>query len=165
MTKRPTPNRVADTSRFYHLLAGIEGRIGGRPVLAACDGRMDWPQRGVYFFFEAGEQRSFSGAGDRVVRVGTHAVTDKSRTTLWARLSQHRGSAKSGGGNHRGSIFRLLVGRALECATRRSGARSQGDTAALSRACGLAACGAILGRLKADDSPAGKAPGWKTPYR
>jgi len=48
-------------------------------------------------------------------------------TTLWARLSQHRGSAKSGGGNHRCSIFRLLVGRALECATRRSGARSQGD--------------------------------------
>jgi hypothetical protein len=29
------------------------------------------------------------------------------------RLSQHRGQTRSGGGNHRGSIFRLLVGTAL----------------------------------------------------
>ena len=35
-----------------------------------------------------------------------------SRSTLWGRLSQHRGST-SGSGNHRGSIFRLLVGVAL----------------------------------------------------
>jgi hypothetical protein len=32
---------------------------------------------------------------------------------LWRRLSQHRGQAKSGGGNHRGSIFRLIVGASL----------------------------------------------------
>jgi hypothetical protein len=32
---------------------------------------------------------------------------------LWNRLSQHRGSVRSGGGNHRGSIFRLIVGAAL----------------------------------------------------
>lgn len=113
MTTKPTPNRIADTGRFYDLLAGIEARVGGRRTLATCDGRMDWPQRGVYFFFEAGERRSLSGSGDRVVRVGTHALTDRSRTKLWARLSQHRGVAKSGGGNHRGSIFRLLVGAAL----------------------------------------------------
>ena len=74
---------------------------------------MDWPQRGVYFFFEPGESRGLSGAGDRVVRIGTHALTDGSRSTLWQRLSQHRGSAKNGGGNHRGSIFRLLLGLAL----------------------------------------------------
>lgn len=110
---KPTPDRIAATSRFYDLLAGIERRVGERRTLATCDGRMDWPQRGVYFFFEAGEQRSWSGSGDRVVRVGTHALTDRSRTKLWARLSQHRGGARSGGGNHRGSIFRLLVGVAL----------------------------------------------------
>ena len=74
---------------------------------------MDWPQRGVYFFFEPGESRSLSGGGDRVVRIGTHALTDGSRSTLWQRLSQHRGSAKNGGGNHRGSIFRSLLGLAL----------------------------------------------------
>ena len=113
MTKKPTRSRIADTKRFYDLLAGIEDRVDGRRVLANCDGRMAWPQRGVYFFFESGERRSLSGRGDRVVRVGTHAVTSRSKTTLWARLSQHRGAAKSGGGNHRGSIFRLLVGVAL----------------------------------------------------
>ena len=74
---------------------------------------MNWPSRGVYFFFEEGEQRTTSGSGRRVVRVGTHAITARSATTLWARLSQHRGVAKSGAGNHRGSVFRLLVGEAL----------------------------------------------------
>ncbi len=75
---------------------------------------MSWPTRGVYFFFEAGEERSDSGHGDRIVRVGTHALTSKSRTTLWIRLSQHKGIQKTGGGNHRGSIFRLIVGSALK---------------------------------------------------
>jgi hypothetical protein len=36
-----------------------------------------------------------------------------SDTKLWTRLSQHRGQAANGGGNHRGSIFRLIVGTAL----------------------------------------------------
>ena len=81
--------------------------------LSSCTGRMTWPQRGVYFFFESGEERSDSGTGFRVVRVGTHALTSGSSTTLWNRLSQHRGSVRSGRGNHRGSIFRLIVGAAL----------------------------------------------------
>ena len=108
----PSPDRVANTVRFYDLLQQLATDVGYRQ-LADCDGRMDWPRRGVYFFFEAGESRSVSGVGDRVVRIGTHALTDGSRSTLWQRLSQHRGSAKSGGGNHRGSIFRLLLGLAL----------------------------------------------------
>ena len=74
---------------------------------------MGWPPRGVYFFYEGGESRSGTGAGPRVVRVGTHGLRDGSRTTLWGRLSQHRGSSRSGLGNHRGSIFRLLLGVAL----------------------------------------------------
>ena len=82
-------------------------------TLENCDGKMPWPQRGVYFFFEAGEERKESGTGLRVVRVGTHAVSQNSKTTLWNRLSCHRGPTKSGGGNHRGSIFRLRVGEAL----------------------------------------------------
>lgn len=52
-------------------------------------------------------------AGQRVVRVGTHALKTASATRLWTRLSQHRGRLWSGGGNHRGSIFRLIVGTAL----------------------------------------------------
>lgn len=47
------------------------------------------------------------------MRVGTHALKTGSGTKLWTRLSQHKGTARSGGGNHRGSIFRLIVGVAL----------------------------------------------------
>ncbi len=74
---------------------------------------MSWPKRGVYFFMEPGETRSHSGRGSRIVRVGTHALKAGSGTTLWRRLYQHKGVARSGGGNHRGSIFRLIVGTAL----------------------------------------------------
>lgn len=93
------------------LIKKIRERVGGERQLRACNGRMSWPRRGVYFFFEPGENRK-SGAGLRVVRVGTHAVSKGSGTTLWTRLRTHRGSL-SGGGNHRGSIFRLHVGTAL----------------------------------------------------
>jgi len=74
---------------------------------------MPWPKRGVYFFFEPGETRDTAPASQRVVRVGTHALAAKSRTTLWTRLSEHRGTSNPRGGNHRGSIFRLLAGEAL----------------------------------------------------
>jgi hypothetical protein len=74
---------------------------------------MSWPNRGVYFFFEAGEIRSDSGKGPRVVRVGTHALSGTSRSTLRQRLYQHRGNAGGCGGNHRGSIFRKHLGLAL----------------------------------------------------
>ncbi len=105
--------RAADLPRFYRALGRLEAAVGGKRRLSDCNGRMQWPVRGVYFFFETGECRSHSGTGPRVVRVGTHAVSSGSRTTLWNRLSQHRGVASTGGGNHRGSVFRLLVGMAL----------------------------------------------------
>ncbi len=105
-------DRLADTRRFYDLLDRLDGRIGGRRLLADCGGRMNWPRRGLYFFDEVGETRSGSGTGSRVVRVGTHGLKTGSRSTLWARLSQHRGTA-GGGGSHRASIFRLLLGVAL----------------------------------------------------
>lgn len=105
--------RLTDLRRFYALLDELARRTGGPRRLAECSGRLDWPPRGVYFFMEPGEIRRESGEGLRIVRVGTHALKDQSRTTLWKRLSQHKGQARSGGGNHRGSIFRLLVGAAL----------------------------------------------------
>lgn len=43
--------------------------------------------------------------------VGTHAL--KKGTKLWTRFSQHRGLQGTGGGNHRGSIFRLLAGTSI----------------------------------------------------
>ena len=98
---------------FYGLLDQFAAAVGGPHTLASCNGRFAWPRRGIYFFFESGETRTHGVDGARVVRVGTHALTAGSSSTLWGRLSQHRGQAKSGGGNHRGSIFRLIVGASL----------------------------------------------------
>lgn len=98
---------------FYELLTELEGKVGGARCLKHCSGRLDWPLRGVYFFREPGELRSGSGRVPRIVRVGTHALKAGSRTRLWNRLSQHKGAQASGRGNHRGSIFRLLVGSAI----------------------------------------------------
>ncbi len=106
-------SRLDDLQRFYSLLFELEESLGGARQLAHCSGRMAWPERGVYFFMEPGETRSHSGRGPRIVRVGTHALKPKGRQTLWKRLYQHKGVARSGGGNHRGSIFRLIVGTAL----------------------------------------------------
>jgi hypothetical protein len=107
-------DRHADLGRLYAVLASLEGRLGGKRTLAECDGRMGWPVRGVYFFFEPGEARSDTGIGPRVVRVGTQALQAGSSTSLWRRLSQHRGITATCGGNHRGSIFRFLVGNAIK---------------------------------------------------
>jgi hypothetical protein len=105
---------LADLRRLYDVLGELENRLGGKLKLRDCRGGPAWPRQGVYFFFEEGEQRRESGSGPRVVRVGTHALGENSKTTLWNRLAQHRGTSRSEGGNHRGSIFRLLVGTAIK---------------------------------------------------
>ncbi len=92
------------------MLAMQAEKSGGASLLRDLPKRL--PARGVYFFFEEGEERRESGTGMRVVRVGTHALGTGSRSTLRQRLGQHLGT-RSGTGNHRGSIFRLLVGQAL----------------------------------------------------
>ena len=112
-TRRLSPSRLDDLKQFYALLASLEERLGGARRLSGCSGYMKWPTRGIYFFMEAGEDRADTGNGPRIVRVGTHALRPKSKTKLWTRLKQHKGTASSGGGNHHGSIFRLIVGAAL----------------------------------------------------
>ena len=106
--------RSANVDRFYSWIARLDQACGGPRVLSECHGRMGWPNRGVYFFFESGETRA-DGVTPRVVRVGTHALRPSS-STLWTRLAQHRGTtggSMPGGGNHRASIFRRHVGGAL----------------------------------------------------
>jgi hypothetical protein len=103
---------IDDIHRFYAILQRMEKSLGGKKILSQCNGRMNWPQRGVYFFFGDGEIRSGSGSGMRVVRVGTHGLKKGSYSTLWGRLRQHKGFV-NGGGNHRGSVFRLHIGKAL----------------------------------------------------
>ncbi len=100
-------DREKDVASFYELLKQLEERVGGRRRLAECHRNMGWPERGVYFFFEEGETRSGSETDLRVVRVGTHAVTAKSKSRLWHRLYEH----KQDGGR---SVFRDHVNRALK---------------------------------------------------
>jgi len=114
-TPQPKMGRREDLERFYQLLDQVSTIIGGTRVLSECDGKMNWPKRGVYFFFEPGEYRE-DNETLRVVRVGTHAISLGSESTIWGRLRSHRGfltGRYAGGGNHRGSIFRKLVGYAI----------------------------------------------------
>jgi len=108
-------SRRSDLDRLYDLLDRLEANVGGEQRLGDCTGYMDWPKRGVYFFFAEGETRD-STDQLRLTRIGTHAVSSGSGTSLWNRLRTHRG-ANSGtyedGGNHRGSVFRMRVGEAM----------------------------------------------------
>jgi hypothetical protein len=101
--------RAADIDRFYSLLTALTEKVG-RPRLRECSADHGLPSHGVYFFFEDGERRA-DGRTPRVVRVGTHALTERSQASLWGRLRQHRGTLA--GRHPGGSIFRLHVGIAL----------------------------------------------------
>lgn len=107
--------RVEDLDRLYALLDRLEETVGGKRKLGNCTGYMDWPDRGVYFFFASDEHRE-GGDQLRLTRVGTHAVSEGSSTSMWDRLRAHRGNNRGtfeGAGNHRGSVFRKLVGEAI----------------------------------------------------
>jgi hypothetical protein len=107
-------NSQKDSDLFYALLDELSAHIGSPRKLKDSSASSGWPRQGVYFFFEDGEVRV--NGTPRVVRIGTHALTSTSNTTLWNRLSNHRGNiggSNPGGGNHRGSIFRGHVGTAL----------------------------------------------------
>jgi len=100
--------RTEDIDRFYSLLTELEEQVCGKQKLRECTGYMDWPDRGIYFFFASDEFR--------VTRVGTHAVSSGSSTSMWDRLRTHRGAKRGtyeGGGNHRGSVFRKRIGEAI----------------------------------------------------
>lgn len=111
--EQATAMRLQDLRSVYELLDLLSKRIGGPRKLGECSRSTGWPDYGVYFFFEDGENRCDFGRGPRVVRVGTHAIKPTSKNTLWDRLSNHRGQVRSSGGNHWNSIFRHHVGDAL----------------------------------------------------
>jgi len=67
-----------DLDEFYSLLQDLKTLQGGYRYLADCTGKSGWPEKGVYFFFEPGELRKSRNAL-RVVRVGTHAVSQVRR--------------------------------------------------------------------------------------
>lgn len=120
-------NRGQDLDHFYDQIYLLAAKFGA-PRFSESTGRMNWPERGVYFVLDPEEPRGGAVTGSnsradawpprageslpRIVRLGTHALNTGSGATLWKRLHQHRGQA-SGDGNHRGSVFRKHVGRAL----------------------------------------------------
>ncbi|EMR74531.1 hypothetical protein MBGDF03_01182, partial [Thermoplasmatales archaeon SCGC AB-540-F20] len=104
----------SDVDEFYSIINQLKEKTKGMRLLSHCDGKMNWPKKGIYFFFENNELKNNGNL--RIVRIGTHALKTGSKTTLWNRLRQHRGNIGGlhpGGGNHRGSIFRLHVGSAI----------------------------------------------------
>lgn len=117
--------------RFFGLMQQVWAAQSGGRRIDSTSGRQAWPSRGVYFILDSyGVDR---GRLPRIVRVGTHAVSQGSKTTLWHRLSTHRGTTL-GAGSHRSSIFRLHVGRAwTRCAETEIWPESwgQGQTAPL----------------------------------
>ena len=126
--------------------------LGARSVGDAM-AKLRLPSRGVYFFLDPAEDRG--GGRARIVRVGTHALGEGASSTLVQRLSQHRGKQSSGGGNHRGSIFRLLVGQALIAGGQVAACRSWGLKSTPSLA--EAALGLARGESKAIEEPVERA--------
>lgn len=103
---------IENIMEFYNHIYNLAENTGGIFRFSECNGRMLWPKRGVYFIVDFHEKCLFSNGRPRIVRIGTHAVSNGSKSTLWNRLKTHKGTG-DGGGNHRGSIFRLHVGNAI----------------------------------------------------
>jgi hypothetical protein len=101
--------RKNDVDTFYNLLKEVLTKFPKRTLNEMSGNNM--PEKGVYFFFEKGENRAGEHA-ERVVRIGTHAAIANSNATLYKRLYNHKGS-KNLTGNHRASVFRKLIGHSI----------------------------------------------------
>ncbi|GAA4074913.1 hypothetical protein GCM10022389_20680 [Flavobacterium cheonanense] len=98
-------NRKEQIDEFYELIEKL-------PIRYLKDVKnSDLPEKGVYFFFEDGENRTNLNQ-KRVVRIGTHAVQANSKATLYKRLKQHSGP-NHGYGRHRMSVQRELIGYSI----------------------------------------------------
>jgi hypothetical protein len=102
-------SRIHDLDRLYDWINAQ--RQSGKVFSFAELSANPVPKRGVYIFLDPVEA-NFRANGPRVVRIGTHAVSAGSQASLRGRLRTHLGPANEIG-NHRGSIFRLHVGRAM----------------------------------------------------
>jgi len=59
----------------------LENRVGERRLLRFSDGKMNWPQRGVYFFFEPGEfEKRGKDTGD--ISIGRRFESHRARFFL-----------------------------------------------------------------------------------
>jgi hypothetical protein len=106
------PESLTANLGVHSILAALKQHGFFAPVFSEFVPPPEFPERGVYVFTDPKETSRIAVGSSRVVRIGTHAVSEGSRSTLWQRLRTHRGTA-SGTGNHRSSIFRLHVGNAI----------------------------------------------------
>ena len=106
MVVRLVTKREKDIERFYGLLKRLEDQVGGSHPIKDFPSVVPPTAKGVYFIFESREIRSCQPDQLRVVRVGTHGLTARSRSTIWTRLFEHLMA------NGR-SVFRSDVNRAL----------------------------------------------------
>lgn len=97
-------------ARSYEMFAQLAERMGLHKLSDILAEEL--PKQGVYFFFDDREPTTFSTSIPRLVRIGTHGVSAGSVATLRNRLRTHLGT-RAGAGNHRASVFRLHVGRAI----------------------------------------------------
>ncbi len=102
-------DRTAHLNKFYSLIKSLES-ISSKKSFDSYKKGKSFPKQGVYFFFEQDEKRH--NGTSRIVRVGTHAISENSKATLWGRLKKHKGRNNMEG-RHRQSAFRKLVGAAL----------------------------------------------------
>jgi hypothetical protein len=108
-TSKKIALRVRDMQRLYILINSLQEAGKVFPLYKLHEQKL--PKQGVYLFIDK-KELNLLGKPGRIVRIGTHAVSSGSRSTLRNRLKTHLG-AKDGTGNHRSSIFRLHVGQAL----------------------------------------------------
>lgn len=113
-----SPSRPTKLQEFHQKLGVLRDTTGGPFYLSDADNNYNWPDRGIYVFFDHGTDPLVDPVSDwSITRIGTVGVSTGSTSTLWDRLRAHRGTIDSTygdmGGNHRGSIFRKHVGRAF----------------------------------------------------
>lgn len=112
-----TSDRPPHLAALYEILGDLADRTDGPWTLGSVDGHQEWPERGIYFFFTPDTDLENTPPSQwNLSRIGTVGVAAGSSNSLWNRLRQHRGNTRgeyAGGGNHRGSIFRKHVGRAI----------------------------------------------------
>jgi hypothetical protein len=123
ISKMPRPEKHAELKKItdphgseaylddvYRIVQRVVDPRGVIPFREAV--RKEMPSAGLYLFFDSHEPRLRDIDRLRVVRVGTHGVASGSKASLRDRMRTHFGTS-TGGGNHRSSVFRLHVGRAL----------------------------------------------------
>lgn len=101
--------RLSDLRKLYDLVDVARSKANSF-LLGDLPSRK-LPDRGVYIFLDP-DERNFAGSRGRIVRIGTHAISEGSKSLLRTRLRAHLGQLDRSG-NHRASIFRLHVGRAI----------------------------------------------------